>query len=922
MASWTDKAPQFNPYVQQLPVEAMVSVGMEKQRRYDEGIQRIQSSIDRVAGLDIMRDVDRKYLEDKLTQLNTQLRTFAASDFSDQQLTNSLSGLASKVGKDKTIQSAVLSTAKARKELGKMEIDRQEGKLDPSNEYYFSRSFNEWLNNPEAGAGFGTSYIPHFDVFKFAKEVFDQVKPDNMTFDQVFLLGPDGNPVVKNGQLEYSPYMTRLIKEGKAPDKVKQTIDNIFSDPRVAQQLNISGIYNYRSLQGEDLKKILGEQKKEILAGYEQAIQQYKARKSVNEDVTAIIDDLETRKRILEETYDQYSIAADSNPDAIRSLLHREAVRSQYATMFGVMKTEQLVMSNPAWQATFDLMKEQNQHNQWMSDYNLRKWVANDASKRGWTELELRKAGLDLERMGLEGKMGAWNAAGEFTPADQSSDFGLIAHQGYLYQAAVETYSNASNKFLADMILNTNEKAASRIAEFEKKGATPEGAIEMIIEEEAQKQNMTPDEYRKKWLVETMSIYERMTPEERSLRPSLVDSYELYRKAERSFTIQDQINSGMTEYVKRKMGDSYGELDLSEIRPQVIDYNGTEYELSPSEIADLAAYMITQPWYKGAVSSTFKAIFNHRETEMLKEESNKALRRLQEAGLGELVELFKKDISWEHFGDLHQEKVIAQRWGQVKKVAETISDFNNSEIARHKSDYIQNTLTVSPNMKAPLFSGDLESDRNILHKITTYASNHSSNISPDFKDFKKHLASVDLADPQGDYTMSRFVSMDTDNNPQLEIVLYKAGNRIGGVTLTQSEARGVGVNLDTIYESREAQEMGQLMRSRKGQTSKGDPSQLSTYRTGHDYYFNKHDIPALASIPGYDLKINIKNTNGTNYIYFYATDGITEDVRELRIPGNVSIDGVIQTVKTYATPAFVEQILAEKNAREQRKSNQ
>jgi hypothetical protein len=28
MASFTDAIPQFNPYIQQLPVEAMVSVGM------------------------------------------------------------------------------------------------------------------------------------------------------------------------------------------------------------------------------------------------------------------------------------------------------------------------------------------------------------------------------------------------------------------------------------------------------------------------------------------------------------------------------------------------------------------------------------------------------------------------------------------------------------------------------------------------------------------------------------------------------------------------------------------------------------------------------------------------------------------------------------------------------------------------------
>ena len=57
MASFTDN-PQllanFNPYVQQLPVDAMREVGMYKQGKYDEGVQKIQTSIDNVAGLDII----------------------------------------------------------------------------------------------------------------------------------------------------------------------------------------------------------------------------------------------------------------------------------------------------------------------------------------------------------------------------------------------------------------------------------------------------------------------------------------------------------------------------------------------------------------------------------------------------------------------------------------------------------------------------------------------------------------------------------------------------------------------------------------------------------------------------------------------------------------------------------------------------
>ena len=119
MASYTDSIPQFNPYVQQLPVEAMVQVGMEKQKRYDEGIQKIQTSIDNIAGLDVATDVDKAYLQSKLNQLGNDLRIVGAGDFSNFQLVNSVNGMTNQIVKDPTIQNAVYSTAHLKKENAK-----------------------------------------------------------------------------------------------------------------------------------------------------------------------------------------------------------------------------------------------------------------------------------------------------------------------------------------------------------------------------------------------------------------------------------------------------------------------------------------------------------------------------------------------------------------------------------------------------------------------------------------------------------------------------------------------------------------------------------------------------------------------------------------------------------------------------------
>ena len=100
MASFTDKIPQFNPYVQQLPVEAMVKVGMAKQQQYDEGVQKIQTSIDNIAGMDIANDVDKQYLQSKLNQLGNNLTAVATGDFSNFQLVNSVNGMTNQITKD------------------------------------------------------------------------------------------------------------------------------------------------------------------------------------------------------------------------------------------------------------------------------------------------------------------------------------------------------------------------------------------------------------------------------------------------------------------------------------------------------------------------------------------------------------------------------------------------------------------------------------------------------------------------------------------------------------------------------------------------------------------------------------------------------------------------------------------------------
>ena len=100
MASYKDSPNlKFSPYVQTLPIEAMAKVGMYKQQRFDEGVKKIQESIDNVAGLDVVRDIDKQYLQSKLNQLGSQLTNVAGGDFSNFSLVNSVNGMTNQIRK-------------------------------------------------------------------------------------------------------------------------------------------------------------------------------------------------------------------------------------------------------------------------------------------------------------------------------------------------------------------------------------------------------------------------------------------------------------------------------------------------------------------------------------------------------------------------------------------------------------------------------------------------------------------------------------------------------------------------------------------------------------------------------------------------------------------------------------------------------
>ena len=256
MASFTDQIPQFSPYISRAPImEAMATVGMYKQAKYDEGVQKIQSYVDNVAGLDVYNPISKKYLESKVNELSGRLRTVAAGDFSNQQLVNSIGGMASEIIKDPDIQNAVYSAANVKNQTRAMEAAKAKGEWGVENEDLFNEQLSKYYNSTDLKDRFTTQYVPYIDMYDKFADFAEKFGYDKTTTQQLWNQREDGSYILdKNGNRTWNNLM--LTKTVKAKDAAKML--NAFQaslNPRELQQLAITGRYVNKNKTVEDLSK-------------------------------------------------------------------------------------------------------------------------------------------------------------------------------------------------------------------------------------------------------------------------------------------------------------------------------------------------------------------------------------------------------------------------------------------------------------------------------------------------------------------------------------------------------------------------------------------------------------------------------------------------------------------------------------------
>lgn len=396
MASWADKIPTFNPYVQQLPVEAVVKVGMAKQQQYEEGVQKIQTSIDNITGLDVARDVDKQYLQSKLDALGNNLKTVAAGDFSNFQLVNSVSGMTKQISKDKNVINAVSSTAWLRKQQAEMEKAISEGKSSQENQWDFGEKANRYLNSTKVGDKFNDRYTQYIDVNKKWMDVMKSLHSDLAEQDVPYARNDDGS-------IDYNKTaaaMQRMSKETVSSAKIENALRSSLS-PDELNQLSISGRYSFRQFDTPDKLAVYSQTRfgKQIELN-DKRIQELDglcnlsvSNPELQKKGQDIIDSLELKNKQLGVQLNDELEAIKADPDQAKATIYKNGAIAEFSNAYAWEHNKENLLTNPVLEADHWEKKQALDLAKFKLDVRGQNWKE-FADKQGW---KFQQADLDLK---------------------------------------------------------------------------------------------------------------------------------------------------------------------------------------------------------------------------------------------------------------------------------------------------------------------------------------------------------------------------------------------------------------------------------------------------------------------------------------------------------------------------------------------
>jgi hypothetical protein len=336
MANFVGAIEHFNPYVQQIPTDAYVKVGMYKEHEYEAGVKRVQDTIDNIAGLDIANEGGRQYLRARVDELTKSLNKYSTIDFSNVNNVTQLVGLAKPLYQDENIVTDVINTGVYRKwskeageafKAGKMELGQYTRELTDA---------NTWLNSKSAGSSYTGRQAPNTST---KKEILDRIvkyKKDGVDMNEFVYdthYSKDTPYYVKSTNKYYSEAdFNNFIADAVLSDRDREMLMNEhwYENQGVSTEaLQQQDLQMYQDKINANIKRIDEIKNDPLLYAGDKKIESQK-----------VIDDLLNYNKQLSEGKIQFLQNLNLNDPTSRDVFHRDLSEARFMNSLGLLRNQ------------------------------------------------------------------------------------------------------------------------------------------------------------------------------------------------------------------------------------------------------------------------------------------------------------------------------------------------------------------------------------------------------------------------------------------------------------------------------------------------------------------------------------------------------------------------------------------------------
>lgn len=266
--SYVSSVVKSNPYVLPLDLNLMTKVLTFKDAQFKTNAAKIQSNIDALGSVDLLKSEDKEYMNGKVNAVVEDINSLGGVDLGDVNVINRINSISDSVYSDNDLVTAISSTQTVRSLMDQYQKMQSNPKLSsgfaPQNYEHDMKYVTEWQSNGRRttqGDGYKgpSTPTPFFDLDKFAVDAAKEVKSQYTQSS------------TKDGI-----YIHNDTKEEVTAEAIKARVnEKISANPNAMQQASINAEYLHKGYSADDVYKMYHERLSASVAKSKEALDNF-----------------------------------------------------------------------------------------------------------------------------------------------------------------------------------------------------------------------------------------------------------------------------------------------------------------------------------------------------------------------------------------------------------------------------------------------------------------------------------------------------------------------------------------------------------------------------------------------------------------------------------------------------------------------